>query len=170
MFTLRSGDVWIQVAERDDVRDELAKKLAFAAAAPLLAGIPLLLLLTGLLLRYGLAPLSALARQVAGRQPDSVAPLVLARIPAEIAPLVEALNGLLTRMRDALARERRFTADAAHELRTPLAALKVHAQNAARADSAARARGFAQAHVAGTRAHRAPRRADACLQSCRGTG
>jgi two-component system sensor histidine kinase QseC len=137
VFTLRSGDVWIQVAERDDVRDELAKKLAFAAAAPLLAGIPLLLLLTGLLLRSGLAPLSALARQVAGRQPDSVAPLVLARIPAEIAPLVEALNGLLTRMRDALARERRFTADAAHELRTPLAALKVHAQNAARADSGA---------------------------------
>ncbi len=137
VFTLRSGDAWVQVAEKDEVRGELAQKLAYAAAAPLLAGIPLLLALLGLLIRYGLAPLSNLARQVAARQPGSVAPLELARTPAEIAPLVEALNGLLARVRDALERERRFTADAAHELRTPLAALKVHAQNAARAASPA---------------------------------
>jgi two-component system sensor histidine kinase QseC len=136
VFTLRSGDVWVQVAERDDVRDELAEKLALAAAAPLIAGIPLLLVLLSLLIRHGLAPLSGLAREVAARQPGSVAPLALARTPSEIAPLVQALNGLLSRMRDALERERRFTADAAHELRTPLAALKVHAQNAARATSA----------------------------------
>jgi two-component system sensor histidine kinase QseC len=137
VFTLRSGDSWVQVAENDDVRGELAEKLAFAAAAPLLAGIPLLLLLLSLLIRHGLAPLSALARQVAARRPGSVAPFTLARTPAEIAPLVEALNGLLTRVRDTLERERRFTADAAHELRTPLAALKLHGQNAARAASAA---------------------------------
>lgn len=137
VFTLRSGDAWVQVAEKDDVRGELAEKLAFAAAAPLLAGIVLLLLLLGLLIRYGLAPLSSLARQVAARTPGSGAPFELARTPAEIAPLIDALNGLLGRVRDALERERRFTADAAHELRTPLAALKVHAQNAARATSAA---------------------------------
>jgi two-component system sensor histidine kinase QseC len=130
VFTLRSGGTWIQVAERDDVRGELAGKLALAAATPLLAGIPLLLLLLSLLIRYGLAPLSALARQVAERRPGTVTPFALARNPVEIAPLVEALNGLLER-------ERRFTADAAHELRTPLAALKVHAQNAARAEGAA---------------------------------
>ena len=137
VFTLRSGDAWVQVAEKDDVRGELAEKLAFAAAAPLLAGIVLLLVLLGLLIRYGLAPLSALARQVAARKPGSGAPFELARTPAEVAPLIDALNGLLGRVRDALERERRFTADAAHELRTPLAALKVHAQNAARATSAA---------------------------------
>jgi len=137
VFSLHSGEVWIQVAERDDVRGELSEKLAFASVAPLLAGIPLLLLLLGLLIRYGLAPLSALARQVASRQPGSVEPLRLERTPEEIGPLVEALNGLMARVRDALERERRFTADAAHELRTPLAALKVHAQNAARAPSAA---------------------------------
>ena len=136
VFSLRSGEVWIQAAERDDVRAELSEKLAFAAAAPLIAGIPLLLLLLSLLVRYGLAPLSGLARQVAARQPGWVAPLGLARTPAEVAPLIDALNGLLGRVRDALERERRFTADAAHELRTPLAALKVHAQNAARAASA----------------------------------
>jgi two-component system sensor histidine kinase QseC len=136
VFTLQAGGVWIQVAERDDVRGELAEKLAYAAVAPLIAGIPLLLVLFSLLIRYGLAPLSGLARQVAARQPGSVAPIRLARTPAEVAPLVDALNGLLGRVREALERERRFTADAAHELRTPLAALKVHAQNAARADSA----------------------------------
>jgi len=137
VFTLRAGDAWVQVAERDDVRGELAEKLAFAAAAPLLAGIPLLLLLLSLVIRHGLAPLSALARQVAARRPGSVAPFTLARNPAEIAPLVEALNGLLARVSDALERERRFTADAAHELRTPLAALKVHGQNAVRASTSA---------------------------------
>lgn len=137
VFSLHAGEVWIQVAERDDVRGELAEKLAFASVAPLLAGIPLLLVLLGLLIRFGLDPLSALAREVASRRPGSVAPLRLARTPEEILPLVEALNGLLARVRDALERERRFTADAAHELRTPLAALKVHAQNAARAPSPA---------------------------------
>ena len=137
VFTLRANETWVQVAEKDDVRGELAEKLAFAAAAPLLAGIVLLLVVLGLLIRYGLAPLSALARQVAARTPGSGAPFELARTPAEIAPLIDALNGLLGRVRDALERERRFTADAAHELRTPLAALKVHAQNAARATSAA---------------------------------
>ena len=136
VFTLRAGEAWVQVAERDDVRGELAEKLAFAAAAPLLAGIPLLLVLLSLVIRQGLAPLAALARQVAARRPGSIAPFTLARNPVEVAPLVEALNGLVARVRDALERERRFTADAAHELRTPLAALKVHAQNAARTSSA----------------------------------
>ncbi|HEX2332299.1 MAG TPA: ATP-binding protein [Burkholderiales bacterium] len=137
VFTLRSGDVWVQAAERDDVRDELSEKLALAAVAPLIAGIPLLLLLIALLLRYGLAPLTELAQRIRGREPGSLAPIRLARSTAEIEPVLEALNALLERVQSAMARERRFTADAAHELRTPLAALKIHAQNAARATSEA---------------------------------
>jgi two-component system sensor histidine kinase QseC len=137
VFSLRSGEVWIQVAERDDARGELSEKLALAAVTPLIVGIPLLLVLLSLLIRYGLTPLSSLAQQIEARQPGSVTPLTLSRTPAEVAPVLDALNGLLVRVQEALARERRFTADAAHELRTPLAALKVHAQNAARATSAA---------------------------------
>lgn len=135
VFTLASGDVWIQVAERDDVRNELSEKLALAATAPLMIGIPVLLLLLGLLIGYGLAPLASLAQQIETRQPDALTPIALDRAPAEVAPVLQALNGLLGRVRNALERERRFTADAAHELRTPLAALKVHAQNAARSTS-----------------------------------
>jgi two-component system sensor histidine kinase QseC len=135
VFSLPSGDLWIQVAERSDIRTELAGKLAYAAAEPLVIGIPVLLVLLGLLIGYGLAPLGKLAQQIETRQADALTPVSLPRVPAEIAPVLDALNGLLGRLTSALERERRFTADAAHELRTPLAGLKVHAQNAARAGS-----------------------------------
>ncbi len=135
VFTLLSGDLWIQAAERDDVRIELAEKLALATVAPVIAGIPVVLVLLSLLVRYALRPLAELARRIERREPDSVAPIELARNPAETAPVLAALNGLLARVQAAFDRERRFTADAAHELRTPLTALKVHAQNAARAGS-----------------------------------
>ena len=128
VFTLRSGELWIHAAESDEVRAELAAKLARATVAPLIVGIPLLLLLLGLLTRYGLQPLAELARHLAGRKAGALAPIELSRSTTEIAPVVEALNGLLER-------ERRFTADAAHELRTPIAAIKIHAQNTARAAS-----------------------------------
>ena len=137
VFTLASGSLWIQVAERSDIRTELAEKLAYAAAEPLVIGIPLLLVLLGSLIGYGLAPLAKLAQQIETRQADALTPVALPRVPAEIAPVLDALNGLLGRLTSALERERRFTADAAHELRTPLAGLKVHAQNAARAGSPA---------------------------------
>ena len=137
VFTLPSGSLWIQVAERSDIRSELSEKLAYAAAEPLVIGIPVLLVLLGLLIGYGLAPLGKLAQQIETRQADALTPVSLPRVPAEIAPVLDALNGLLDRLTSALERERRFTADAAHELRTPLAGLKVHAQNAARAGSPA---------------------------------
>jgi len=133
VFTLQSGARWIEVAERVDIREELCTMLALTSVTPLLFGIPALLLLLSLLVRYGLAPLAELARRIEHREPGSLEPVALSRTPAEIAPVVQALNGLFRRVHDALARERRFTAAAAHELRTPLAALKLHAENAVRA-------------------------------------
>lgn len=133
VFALQSGTRWIEVAERMDIREELCTMLALTSVTPLLFGIPALLLLLSLLVRYGLAPLGELARRIERREPGSLEPVALSRTPAEIAPVVVSLNGLFGRVHDALSRERRFTAAAAHELRTPLAALKLHAENAQRA-------------------------------------
>jgi two-component system sensor histidine kinase QseC len=149
VFTLRSGGHWIQAAERDDVRAELSGKLALATVTPLIAGIPLALVLLFVVMRYGLRPLAELARRIEQRQPGSLSPIELRRTTAETAPVVAALNGLLERVQAALARERRFTADAAHELRTPLAALKIHAQNASRAGSEAERAASLQRMLAG---------------------
>ena len=95
VFTLRSDEVWVQAAERDDVRGELAGKLALAAVAPLIAGIPLLLVLIGLLLGYGLAPLAELAQRIARRQPGSLQPIRLRRSTAEIAGRLVVSNGTI---------------------------------------------------------------------------
>jgi two-component system sensor histidine kinase QseC len=149
VFSLPSGDLWIQAAERDDVRAEMSGKLALATVAPLIVGIPVLLLLLSLLMRYALRPLADLARRIERRHPGSLATIDLPRSTAETAPVLKALNGLFARVQAALDRERRFTADAAHELRTPLSALKIHAQNAARATSDAERTASLQLMLAG---------------------
>lgn len=138
VFVLQAGETWIQVGERLDAREELSAKLGWATGAPLLIGLGVLLLLNGLLIGYGLAPLSEMAERISGRSPRDDQALTLSRVPAEIEPVLSALNALLGRVRDALARERRFIDAAAHELRTPLAALRIHAQNARRAEDPAR--------------------------------
>ena len=130
---MRTGDIWVQVADSDSARDDLSAKIAGATLMPLLASLVLVMALLSLLIRQGLAPLSQLTERITARHPGSTAPVRLDRTPPEITPVLAALNGLLERVHAMLERERRFTADAAHELRTPLAALQVHAQNAARA-------------------------------------
>ena len=137
VFVLQSGDVWIQVAERTDARQELTAKLGWATGAPMLVGLLVVLALTGLLIGYGLAPLSELAERIAARRPQDDVPLELSRVPGEIAPVLNALNALFGRVRSTLERERRFIDSAAHELRTPLAALSIHAQNARRTEDPA---------------------------------
>ncbi len=133
VFVLRSGSTWIQVAEKDEVRDELLHDLGIAVMTPLIAGAVLLLILVNVLVVYGLAPLRQLAASIEKREPDSLGPLEVTSVPEEAAPVVRALNDLLQRVHRALDHERRFTDAAAHELRTPLAALRIHAENLARA-------------------------------------
>ncbi len=139
------------VGENHEGRQELAGHIVGRLLVPALLGLPLLAAWIWFATRRALAPIDAIADQVERREPQHLAPLQPPSAPAEIRPLLEALNGLLARVGQALESERRFTADAAHELRTPLAALTVQASVAARArDSAERDHALAQI-TAGTK-------------------
>jgi two-component system sensor histidine kinase QseC len=118
----------VQVGERYELRDELAQSVASHLLYPLAVALPALALLIWLGVGAGLAPLGGVTREVARRAPDNLAHLDEASAPREISPLIGALNALFDRLRTSLEQERRFTADAAHELRTPLAAMKTQAQ------------------------------------------
>lgn len=128
MFTTLAGPRTIQVAQPTAVRSELAADVALRILLPVLAALPLLGALVWLIVGRGLAPVSRLARSVAGRSPASLEPLPTDGLPQELQPLVGALNGLLGRLESAFALQRRFAADAAHELRTPLTALGLQIQ------------------------------------------
>lgn len=132
----RRGRVLVQVAEERRARDRIVTALVGALAWPLVVGLPVLALLVALALRSGLRPLAALGGEVARRDPGNLAALVVADPPVEVAPLVDALNGLFERLRCSIERERGFTADAAHELRTPIAALRAQAEVALAASAA----------------------------------
>lgn len=120
--------VW--VGERGDIRAETVGKIVMGTLLPDIIGIPVMLLLVWVAIGTGLRPLEQLARVIRDRDPDSLVPVTLADIPTEIEPMQTALNRLLHQLDQLLAREQRFIADAAHELRTPLAVMKVHLDNA----------------------------------------
>lgn len=132
----REDDLWILVSERGDVRGELVGKIARRSLLPDLVGLPLLALLIWLAVGWGLRPLARMAQLLKSRDPDNLAPLLLAPLPQELEPVAASLNRLLQQVNQLLEREKRFIADAAHELRTPLAVLRIHAQNAQQAPSA----------------------------------
>ncbi|WP_322981674.1 sensor histidine kinase [Pseudomonas sp. C11] len=127
---------WVLAGEREDVRGELIGKIAQRSLQPLLVGLPLVGLLLWLAVGWGLNPLQRMADAIRGRAPDSLAPLVFPPLPTELEPMAAALNRLLMQVNQLLDQEKRFIADAAHELRTPLAVLRIHAQNALEAPDA----------------------------------
>ena len=144
-------DLRAVVGENHEVRQELAGNIASRLLVSALLGLPLLAAWIWFATRRALAPIDAIADQVRRREPQHLGPLTPPSAPTEIRPLLGALNGLLARVDQALESERRFTADAAHELRTPLAALGVQASVAARArDTAERDHALAQI-AAGTK-------------------
>ena len=127
-------DYRILVSEAHDLRTSLVRRAAVNAVTPLALGLPVLLLLLWVTVSRGLDPLGALTRDVQRRRADDLRPLRPESAPKEVRPLVIALNALLARVSGAVDSERRFTADAAHELRTPLAAMQAHLHMARRTD------------------------------------
>ncbi|MDE2364288.1 MAG: sensor histidine kinase N-terminal domain-containing protein [Hyphomicrobiales bacterium] len=129
VYSARSGDRTVQVAQRDTVRAEIANGTALGTTAPILIVIPLSWLVVGWAMNRALRPLSDLSDHIAARTASATEPISLAGVPSEIAPLVESMNGLIARLRATVEAQKRFVADAAHELRTPLAAMQIEVDN-----------------------------------------
>ena len=124
---LRDGSR-IAVSQETRIRDQIARQSALYATLPLLLLVPVLLAVMLMLIRLMLRPLAELSRTVDARQEHDLKPLPKTGLPTELQPFVNAINGLLGRTSAAMESQRRFVADAAHELRSPLAALSLQAE------------------------------------------
>lgn len=124
-YATANGTTMVRVAQREVVRTEFARHAALGALAPLLLLIPLSWIVVGWAMNRVLGRLDDLVQDLAGRGATANGPLPSRGVPTEVAPLVEAMNGLILRLQAALDAQRRFVADAAHELRTPLAAMQI---------------------------------------------
>ncbi|GLK88490.1 sensor histidine kinase [Pseudomonas turukhanskensis] len=120
----------IWVGERDDVRQDLVDRIVRHTLIPNLIGIVLLAILVWLAIGWGLKPLQNMAQVIRARHAESLEPLQLVPLPKELEPMQAAINRLLSQIEHSIQRERRFIGDAAHEMRTPLAILRIHVQNA----------------------------------------
>lgn len=155
VYSARYGHGVAQAAQRVASRREMARE----SAARILPPMTLLAFGIGALLIYGLRrglrPLDAAAHDVAGRSAKSLTPITSENLPSELAPMVQAINGLMARLDDSLTAQRRFLADAAHELRSPVTALRLQLQLLGRSpDSAGRAAAMAELQQGVARAQR----------------
>jgi len=122
----------VQVAETREKRSVLATEIIKGVMLPQFVILPLAVLLVWLALARGIKPLSQLEERIRARDPEDLSPLDNHAVPMEVAPLVSSVNDLLTRLNDSIATQKRFLADAAHQLKTPLAGLRMQADLAQR--------------------------------------
>jgi two-component system, OmpR family, sensor histidine kinase QseC len=137
VFTVynKKNDLTIVVGERSDFRQKLENQLTQDSILIMLITYPFLGFLIWIIVGRGLDTLKKVAREVSHRAPSFLEPVDAESVPSEIEPLVVELNSLFHRLQEAFEREKRFAADAAHELRTPLAALRTQTQVALRAET-----------------------------------
>jgi two-component system, OmpR family, sensor histidine kinase TctE len=128
----RGQPALVQVAETREKRSVLATEIIKGVMLPQLVILPLAVLLVWLALVRGIKPLSELEERIRARKPDDLSPLDEKVVPLEVAPLVSSVNDLLTRLKGSIATQKRFLADAAHQLKTPLAGLRMQADLAQR--------------------------------------
>lgn len=133
VYTLETATQVIQIAQAQSARRRMAGQLALRAVLPVALLAPMLMLIVWWVVGRAVAPVDRLRRQLAARAAGDLAPLPVAGLPAEVAPLVAEMNGLLARLDAAWRQLSDFTADAAHELRSPLAALRLQVQSLQRA-------------------------------------
>lgn len=120
--------ILVQMAERHDARERLAAQIALNALLPLVAALPLMGALIWWIVTGGLAPIRRISEEVARRDPGNLDRLDIGAAPGEVHPLIERLNTLFEQIEGSIANEKRFTADAAHELRNPVAAIRAQAE------------------------------------------
>lgn len=125
-------DHWIVVAERLDLRYVIADKIILTSIVPVLLGLPVSGVLLWLIVSHGLKRLKELSYELRHKRADDLSPITLSQTPVELSAVVTAINSLLARLSASFDRERRFSADAAHELRTPISALQIHLHNLAK--------------------------------------
>ncbi|GAD23419.1 sensor histidine kinase [Acidovorax sp. MR-S7] len=122
----------VQVAETRSKRSVLATEIIKGVMLPQFVILPLAVLLVWLALARGIKPLHQLEERIRARKPDDLSPLDHKAVPMEVAPLVDSVNDLLRRLHESMATQKRFLADAAHQLKTPLAGLRMQADLAQR--------------------------------------
>ncbi|MBD8656692.1 sensor histidine kinase N-terminal domain-containing protein [Oxalobacteraceae sp. CFBP 13730] len=135
VFSIQTSNQTVQVAQDLAVRRNMAGNLALRTLGPIAVMMPILMLVVWWVVSGSLQPVARVRSQVASRQADDLSPVSDTGLPDEVRPLVQELNLLFGRVRTAFEAQQNFVADAAHELRTPLAALRLQAQSLDRADT-----------------------------------
>lgn len=120
---------WIITGERSDIRYILAENVVTASIIPIVLAIPFAAFIIWIAIGFGLKPLRELTSQLNNKQADDLSPILMANTPDELTSLLTSTNALLQRLNDAFVREQQFSADAAHELRTPISILKIQLHN-----------------------------------------
>ncbi len=137
VYSLQTPLQTVQIAQDMDARQARARALALRATLPMALMAPLLMLAVGWIITRSLAPVQRMRREVADRADDDLSPLPEQDLPDEVRPLVQEINLLFQRVGSAFEAQKNFVADAAHELRSPLTALKLQAESLRRAGDAA---------------------------------